>query len=136
MLTASTAALAKLEVQLEQRHRLSVAAFQVLLNLSQADGQRLRPQNLVNYTGLTKSGVSRLVDRLEAASLIETASCPSDRRGAFAVLTEQGRARLDAANSTHSRAIEELFGQHFTTDEAERLTALLTRVTAARAAPI
>ena len=88
----------------------------------------MRMQDLADRLVLSRSGVTRLVDRLEAAGLIERASCPSDRRGTFAVLTEAGRHAFEEARPFVDRAVEEHFGRHLDATEAGQLEAILTKL--------
>src|ERR1700676_4065715 len=80
----------KLDAELERDHGLSLTEYEVLLRLSGSAGQRLRLNELTSQARMTKSGVSRLVGRMQQAGLLATERCPSDRRGAFAVMTDKG----------------------------------------------
>ena len=71
------------------------------MRLVRTPGHRLRMSDLAAQTTLSASGLTRAVDRLEAAGLVRREVCPSDRRGAFAVLTEAGEARITAAVPVH-----------------------------------
>ena len=75
---------------------LPLSRYDVLLNLAEAPGGRLRMQELSASVLLSKSGLSRLVDRMVAAGLVRRERCEDDRRGWFAVLTDQGRSALAA----------------------------------------
>jgi DNA-binding MarR family transcriptional regulator len=77
---------------------------------------------------LTPSGVTRLVDRMEAEGLVQRQQCPSDRRGWHAVITTAGRARLRSAAPVHMRGVERHFGRHLTDQEADVLADVLGRV--------
>jgi DNA-binding MarR family transcriptional regulator len=77
---------------------------------------------------LSRSGLTRLVDRLEREGLIERQSCPSDARGSFATLTAAGRRKLQAARATHLAGVRSLFRDHFTPEEQEILGAAWERV--------
>ena len=77
---------------------------------------------------LTPSGITRLLNRRETAGLVGKASCASYARVTYAVLTEAGRAKLDAATRTHVREIHTLLGGEFTNDELSTLAALLARL--------
>jgi MarR family 2-MHQ and catechol resistance regulon transcriptional repressor len=118
---------AQLEAQLEA-HRLSPQWFGILLRLARSPGQRLRMAALAAQTTLSASGLTRAIDRLEAAGLVQRESCPSDRRGAFAVLTPEGEARIDAALPVHLGALEAVFDGHYSPGELEALTELLRRL--------
>jgi DNA-binding MarR family transcriptional regulator len=80
---------------------------------------------------LSKSGLSRLVDRMVEAGLVRRERCQDDRRGWFAVLTDQGRSALRRAAPVHLRGIQEHFARHLEPAEVEVLTAALSRVMAA-----
>jgi MarR family 2-MHQ and catechol resistance regulon transcriptional repressor len=88
---------------------LSVQWFDVLLRLARTPGGRLRMSDLAAQTTLSASGLTRAVDRLEAAGLVRREPCPSDRRGAFAVLTAEGAARILGALPRHLRELEQVF---------------------------
>jgi len=128
LLCAQRALLDRLEDDLRREHGLPLNGYEVLLRLSQAPEHRLRMHELADSVLLTASGLTRLVDRLEAEGLVSRQSCPTDRRGAFVVLTPAGRARLRRAAPTHLRGIQEHFGQHLSDEEAETLSRALSRV--------
>src|SRR6266511_3673165 len=107
-----------LERELEQERGLPLSKFEVLLKLAQS-------------VLLSKSGLSRLVDRMEEAGLVRRERCPSDRRGAYAVLTDEGRALLRRAAPVHLRGIEEHFARHLADDEVQVLAEVLGKVNAA-----
>ena len=94
--------------RLEVDHGLSQQWFEVLLRLVRTPGHRMRMSDLAAQTTLSASGLTRVVDRLEAAGLATRAACPSDRRGSFAVLTEAGRDRILAAVPAHVALLTEL----------------------------
>ena len=106
---------------------LSVQWFDVLMRLLRTPGHRLRMSDLAAQSTLTASGLTRAVDRLESAGLVRREACPSDRRGAFAVLTEAGQERISAAVPVHVAGLHEVFGI-FSPAEVEQLTALLHRL--------
>ncbi len=81
------------------------AEFEVLIRLSRSPGERLRLTDLARQVRLSTSGLSRLVDRVEAAGLVRREACPSDRRGVFAVLTEKGEAVLTEALPPHLESL-------------------------------
>jgi DNA-binding MarR family transcriptional regulator len=88
-------------------------------------------QELSSSVLLSKSGLSRLVDRMVEAGLVRRERCEDDRRGWFAVLTDQGRSALRRAAPVHLRGIHEHFTRHLTPDEIQTVTAALARVVAA-----
>jgi DNA-binding MarR family transcriptional regulator len=88
---------------------LSMTDFDVLLRLARSAGGRLRMTDLATQTALSTSGITRVVDRLDKRGLATRESCPSDRRGSFAVLTEQGRDLLADVVQAHVRDIDRWF---------------------------
>jgi DNA-binding MarR family transcriptional regulator len=109
--------------RLEAELGLSVVWFEVLLRLVRTPGHRLRMTDLAAQTTLTPSGLTRAIDRLVDAGLVERQHCTEDRRGAFAALTEAGRERIDAAIPTHLEHVEAMLAGLSATDrrELERL---------------
>jgi DNA-binding MarR family transcriptional regulator len=117
-----------LDAELEAAHGLPLSSYEVLLHLNDAEGQRMRMSDLAATVILSRSGLTRLVDRLEREGLIRRESCPSDARGAFAVLTAAGRAKLDAARQTHLAGVRSMFLDHFTLEEMDILGAAWERL--------
>ncbi len=99
----------RLDDELRAEHGLSLAEYDALLQLARAPGRRLRMNILADRVILSRSGVTRLIDRLEADGLVGRVACSSDARGAEAVLTQTGIHRLRAASRTHLRGIEHHF---------------------------
>jgi DNA-binding MarR family transcriptional regulator len=90
-------------------HKLSLAEFDVLIRLARSPRYRLRMSDLAAQTILSTSGVTRVVDRLERDGLVTRETCPSDRRGFFAVLTEAGQDRVERILPEHNALIETWF---------------------------
>lgn len=111
-----------------QEHDLSINDYEALLLLSQAEGGRLKRGELAQALVLTPSGVTRLLEGLERAGLVERASCKADLRIVYAQLTELGRERLSSASGGHVGSVRALFEEHFTNDELETLALLLERL--------
>jgi DNA-binding MarR family transcriptional regulator len=88
---------------------LSMTDFDVLLRLARSAGGRLRMTDLATQTALSTSGITRVVDRLDKRGLATRESCPSDRRGSFAVLTGPGRDLLTGVVGEHIRDIDRWF---------------------------
>ena len=120
-----------LEHELLAERGLPLSRYDVLLNLAEAPGGRLRMQELSASVLLSKSGLSRLVDRMVEAGLVRRERCEDDRRGWFAVLTDQGRSALRRAAPVHLRGIHEHFTRHLEAEEVEAMRAALGRVVAA-----
>jgi DNA-binding MarR family transcriptional regulator len=97
-----------LEKVLQDRHQLGVSEFEVLECLSGCDKEQGRMQTLADSIHLSQSALSRLIGRLEADGLVNRAMCPSDRRGIYACLTDEGRARYESARPTQRELLAEL----------------------------
>jgi DNA-binding MarR family transcriptional regulator len=115
---------AKLQVE----HGLTVNDYEALLLLSHEPEQRLKRVVLAERLQLTPSGVTRLLDGLEAVGHVEKGSCDSDARITYAVLTESGREKLEQASCSHVAAVRELFGERLEDDELKVLGELLGRL--------
>lgn len=118
----------RIEDNLRRTAGLSHAEYEVLLRLSLQDGGRLRIQELAAESILTHSGTSRLVDRLEGAGFVERVSAEEDKRGAYAVLTENGRRHFQEVARQHSVFVRELFLSKFSDDELELLGSFWERL--------
>lgn len=127
LLRAHAAATRLLNAELQSEHGLSVNAYEALYLLSRAEGRRLKRVDLSRRLALTPSGVTRLLEGLEATGLVERTTCPTDLRVAYAELTDAGAEKLGAASCGHVGSIRELFEQHFTADEIDELSELLGR---------
>lgn len=106
-----------LDAELRAAHDLSLQEYEVLLVLAEAPERRMRMSDLAASVLLSQSGMTRLVDRLARAGLLERTRCPVDRRGLNAELTDAGRTRLEKARPTHLGGVRRRFLDHF--DEAE-----------------
>ena len=108
-LTAHALVSRRLDDDLRAEHQMTLAEYAALLQLAESPGRRLRMNQLADGIVLSRSGVTRLIDRLEADGLVARSHCASDGRGAEAVLTDQGLSRLRQASRTHLRGIEAYF---------------------------
>jgi MarR family 2-MHQ and catechol resistance regulon transcriptional repressor len=97
----------------------------VLIRLGRSPGNRMRMSDLASAVALTSSGVTRLVDRIEAAGLITREACPTDRRVAWATLTAKGRKALDAALPGHLSSIQRHLVDHLTAEQYETFVGAL-----------
>ena len=127
LLRAHAAATRLLNAELQAEHGLSVSDYEALYLLSRADGRRLKRIDLSRRLALTPSGVTRLLEGLEAAGLVARTVCPTDLRVAYAELTNAGAAKLEAASCGHVGSIRELFEEHFADGEIDELSELLGR---------
>src|SRR3954449_5823234 len=103
-----------LDAELEAEHGLPLTSYEVLLYLADAEGEKMRMCDLASSVILSRSGLTRLVDRLERDGLLVRESCASDARGAFAKLTPAGYEKLSAARATHLANVRALFLDHLT----------------------
>jgi DNA-binding MarR family transcriptional regulator len=105
-ITAShAAAFAALERELGTRHGLGVSEFEVLERLAERDDRKFRAQELAEAVHLSQSALSRLIDRLARAELVERCLCDMDRRGIYITITEAGRQRHAEAAPTHREVL-------------------------------
>ena len=123
-----------LNARLVRGHGLTVNDYETLLLLQGAADGRLRRTDVARGLGLTASGVTRLLDRLEAQGLVAKNVCSADGRVAYAVLTEAGRDKLEQASRSHSAAIDDLFRGRYTREELDSLAELLGRLPCDRGA--
>ena len=107
-LRASIRLMERLDAELEG-HGVSLADYEILVHLSGEPAGELRMTELASRTLVSRSGLTRRLDRLVDSGLVERRSCPTDRRGVFAVLTDAGRARLEAAAPTHVEGVRRHF---------------------------
>ena len=104
----------------------------MLVALDTTPGHRVRLRDLAEAVLLTRAGLSRLVDRIEAAGHLRRERCEGDRRGSFAVLTAAGAAALAAALPTHWRTIDARFARHLSPEQVRAVTEALRGVLAAK----
>jgi DNA-binding MarR family transcriptional regulator len=123
-----------LSAQLQEEHGLGISEYEALLLLSRADDGLMRRVDLADGLGLSPSGVTRLLDGLEAAGFVDKATCKSDLRVSYAVLTDAGRERLRSSSSSHLAAIASVFEERYTPAELATLAELLARLPGAAAA--
>jgi DNA-binding MarR family transcriptional regulator len=122
-------ALAKrLDAQLDAEHNLPLSSYEVLITLRAAPGRRLRMAELADRVILSRSGMTRLVDRLAREGLLERDTCTSDARGCFAVLTDAGDDILARARPTHLQGVRAAFLEHLGPGDLEQLAALWERM--------
>jgi DNA-binding MarR family transcriptional regulator len=125
------ASLAKrVDAELERTHGLPLTSYEVLRHLGESAGGRMRMCDLADEAQLSRSGLTRLADRLEKEGLLERCSCEHDARGAYACLTELGRERLGAARGTHIAVVREQFLSRFSEQELGTLAELWERIAA------
>ncbi len=123
------AALARaLDADLEAAHGIPLSSYEVLVHLHAAPDRRMRMADLADHVLLSRSGMTRLVDRLERDGLLCRESCSADGRGCYAALTDHGLRFLEAARPTHLAGVRDRFLGHFSEIELEQLAATWDRV--------
>jgi DNA-binding MarR family transcriptional regulator len=133
-LRAHAALTRELSSRLEALHELTLSDFDVLVQLYFAEGRRMRRIDIARSVLLTASGITRLLDGLESHGLVAKERCASDARVTYAVLTEAGVKKIEAARESHHADLEELFGSRYSPEEREQLAELLGRLPLANTA--
>jgi DNA-binding MarR family transcriptional regulator len=134
-LRAHAAITRQLSARLESEHGLTLNDYDVLVQLYWAPERSMRRVDIARAVLLTASGITRLLDGLERSGWVEKRSCQSDARVSYAVLTDAGVAKFEAARASHLADVEQLFGSNFSAQELERLADLLARLPLAETSP-
>ena len=121
LLRAHAALVKALDAELLAEHELPLSSYEVLMTLQSSPGQRCRMAELAERVLLSRSGMTRLVDRLEREGLLARDTCSSDGRGCFAVLTPAGEEVLARARPTHLSGVRRRFLRHFGGEELDRM---------------
>jgi len=114
--------------ELKNERDLELSWYEVLLHLSTAPGRRLRLQDLATKVLYSRSGLTRLVDRLATAGLVTREPCEEDRRGTWAVLTPEGLRTFRRAAPTHLRGIETHFISKLSAHEIAVIRSAMRRI--------
>jgi DNA-binding MarR family transcriptional regulator len=128
LLRAYAATARCLSPALLDEYGLTLNDYEALKLLAEAEGRRMRRVDLAMALSLSASGVTRLLEGLEDDGLVERATCPHDRRVAYAQLTGEGATRLRAASCGHAASISGLLEETLTEAELEELAELLGKV--------
>ena len=128
MLRVHTALVKALDAELAAAHDLPLSSYEVLITLESAPNRKRRMAELADSVLLSRSGMTRLVDRLAKEELLERDLCTDDGRGCYAVLTDKGAELLGTARPTHLDGVRERFLRHFSTDELVLLAELWERI--------
>ncbi|HEX6655014.1 MAG TPA: MarR family transcriptional regulator [Candidatus Limnocylindria bacterium] len=118
----------QLERELQAEQSMGLGEYELLLVLAYSQGRRLRMSELADTLAVSRSGATRLIDRLEADGLVQRISCDTDRRGSWAQLTAAGQARLRAASPTHLRGVAEHFLDRIPAGDLHALSRILDQV--------
>jgi DNA-binding MarR family transcriptional regulator len=127
-LRAHAALTRELSARLEAEHGLTMSDFDVLIQLYFAPDHAMRRVDIARQVLLTASGITRLLDGLERCGLVGKRSCESDARISYAVLTEEGLRKVEAARQSHHADVDELFGSAFEAKEQEQFAEFLSRL--------
>src|SRR3954464_7674789 len=128
LLRVHTELVKALDAELSEAHDLPLSSYEVLITLETAPNRKRRMAELADRVLLSRSGLTRLVDRLERDGLLARDTECSDGRGCFAVLTEKGAHALTHARPTHLAGVRERFLEHFSDTELEQLGTFWGRV--------
>jgi DNA-binding MarR family transcriptional regulator len=118
----------QLSAQLVEQHGLTLSEYEVLLLLSRQPDRSMRRVDLSREVRLSPSGITRMLDRMEATGLVEKGACKSDARVTYAVLTDAGSTKLRECSPDHVAAIERLIGERLSDEEIAALGGLLSRL--------
>jgi DNA-binding MarR family transcriptional regulator len=118
----------RLQTDLVAEHDLALGSYDVLVHLAEAPGGRLRMNDLADRVLLSRSGLTRLADRLQRDRLIERESCDSDARGLYAVITAAGRDRLLAATPTYQQGVRGHVLSRLDPEEVRQLGRILDKL--------
>jgi DNA-binding MarR family transcriptional regulator len=113
-----------LDAELVREHGLPLSSYEVLLFLADAPDGRLRMSELAAGVLLSRSGLTRLVDRMERDGLLRRERCEDDARGYHALITDKGRELFGRARRTHLHGVRERFLSHLSTEELRTLARL------------
>lgn len=128
LMRAHTVLRRELEAEVLSPRGLTSNDFEALLHLAKADEHRLRRVDLVERLMLTPSGVTRLLDGLEDAGLVESVHCRDDARVTWARLTQDGIETVDCVGVSHTKRLRELFRDTLSEDEVAQLSELLGKL--------
>jgi DNA-binding MarR family transcriptional regulator len=128
LLRVHAAVVKRLDAELIAGHGIALSSYEVLIALQAAPGRKLRMAELADHALLSRSGMTRLVDRLEREGLIARSHCAADARGLFAELTDAGEELLARARPSHLDGVRRAFLTHTTADDRDRLAAVWERV--------
>lgn len=117
-----------LEQDLQSQHKIPLGSYDVLVQLAEAPGNRLRMSELAQAVLLSRSGLSRLVDRLQKDGLVQREPDPLDARGLFTVLTEKGRGTLRDAAVVHLGGVSRLVVDRLSEGDLRQLSELMAKL--------
>jgi DNA-binding MarR family transcriptional regulator len=110
-------------------HDLSMADYEVMAQLSEAPGRRMRMSELADLAMVSKSRLSHRIKVMEKFGWIKREECSQDRRGSWAVMTDKGWRAIVAAAPDHVESVRTRFIDQLSAKEQESLTEIFTHVT-------
>jgi len=122
-----------LDAELAAERGLSLSTYEILLVLAHSPGRAVRMSDLAGEMLLTRSGMTRAIDQLQAKGLVERRPCPSDGRGYLAALTEEGYDELKRAAPIHVRGVREHFTSRLDATQLDTLACALEQIGVAEA---
>ena len=128
LMRAHTVLRRELESEVLSPRGLTINDFEALHHLANADENRLRRVDLVELLMLTPSGVTRLLDGLQEAGLVESVQCDDDARVTWARLTTDGIETVECVGATHTKRLQSLFRDSMSEDEVAQLSELLDKL--------
>jgi DNA-binding MarR family transcriptional regulator len=117
-----------LDQEMQDEFGIALTWYEILARLHGAPDNRIRMQELAGLTLFSRSGLTRLVDRMDNAGLVTREQCPEDRRGTYAVLTDKGSDTFERAMEAHIRGIKRHFLDNMTDDDVRAIHIALTKV--------
>ena len=128
-LVGTTLLMDRLDRDLREQHRLSLPEYEILVRLSEAEGNRMRMAMLADSVSHSRSRVTHTVNRMETAGLVARDACLSDGRGVEAVLTDKGRTALEEAAVTHVAGVRRLLVDLVADEDFEAVGRVFNAVT-------
>lgn len=128
LLFTEAAVVRALEKDMLEQHDLPITWFDLISRLARADGRRLRMHELEEASMFTRSGLTRLADRLEEAGLVRRERSAEDRRGVYLAITDSGLAKIDEVWDDHQRSIQEHFGQYLNRNDVAAIRKATAKV--------
>lgn len=120
-----------MEAELREANLVSLAVYDVLVTLEMAEGETMRMSELASRVLYSRSGLTRLVDRLESSGYVTRNRCPDDRRGFLCTLTDKGRKAREEAWPVVSRCMTDFFARHLSKEETEVVSSVMKKIIAA-----
>lgn len=115
---------------MEEHSGIPLAFYEVMVRIRRSDSGQLTMSAVANETVYSSGGMTRLIDRMVEASLVERVDCPTDRRTVYVALTPAGIAQLEQATAVHLEQLDHLLSRRLSCEERNALRSLLEKLTA------